>query len=384
MVRKVRSLGSSWLVGLAALVMSLGAVGATAAISGDPDRPGSPDVQVEAAGAATSTTTAAEPHAHDAATHDDSTHDDSTHDDSTHDNSTHDDSTHDDATHDDATHDDATHDDATHDDATHDDPCDEHSAHTVSRASTSCPRPDPCPDDRGLVGLAATPCTPDPGIDPDPCEDHAHAALDGHTDDCTPDPCGADPAAEGCTTPDPCEDHHAAHATAVETECPAPQYDDLPDELKAMVDAGRDVAMQYPTAADASAAGWGQATIYFPGIAAHYLKAGLLDATFDPSQPEVLLYGQNGELVGVNYIVYNGATPPEGMPGDYDGWHEHPALCRSLTTGLVIGGENLSKEECAAIGGVLFSFKGFYLLHVWSIPDWQSPEGIFSHENSRI
>ena len=119
----------------------------------------------------------------------------------------------------------------------------------------------------------------------------------------------------------------------------------------------------------------------FPGIAAHYLQAGWLDSTFDPAHPEVLLYGSSGQLVGFNYIVYNGATPPDGFPGTDDLWHEHPALCRSYATGLVIGGETLTDAECAAIGGYMFSFAGFYLLHVWAIPGYESPEGIFSHEN---
>jgi hypothetical protein len=142
--------------------------------------------------------------------------------------------------------------------------------------------------------------------------------------------------------------------------------------------------MQYPTAQSSSAAGYSQITVFFHGIAAHYMNFGLFDATFDPARPEVLLYGEQGQLVGVNYIVYSGSTPPAGFDGDDDHWHEHPTLCRSTSSGLIIAGEETSAADCAAMGGTQMSFAGWYLLHVWCIPGWESPEGIFSHENSRV
>jgi hypothetical protein len=162
------------------------------------------------------------------------------------------------------------------------------------------------------------------------------------------------------------------------------QLADLPPDIRAQVTSVRDWAMQYPTAQSATAAGYQQITVFFHGIAAHYLNFSLLDSTFDPAHPEVLLYGEQGQLVGVNYIVYSGASPPEGFPGDLDGWHEHPVLCRSTSSGLIIAAEETTAAQCAAMGGVQFSFAGYYLLHVWCIPGWESPEGIFSHENSRI
>jgi hypothetical protein len=162
------------------------------------------------------------------------------------------------------------------------------------------------------------------------------------------------------------------------------QLADLPADIRAQVTSVRDWALRYPTAQSARAAGYQQATVFFHGIAAHYMNYSLLDATFDPARPEVLLYGEQGQLVGVNYIVYSGASPPAGFSGDLDHWHEHPALCRSNSSGLVIAGEETSAAQCAAMGGTQISFAGYYLLHVWCIPGWESPEGIFSHENSRV
>jgi hypothetical protein len=162
------------------------------------------------------------------------------------------------------------------------------------------------------------------------------------------------------------------------------QLGDLPPSLQAQVASVRDWAMQFPTPQAATAAGWTQATVFFPGIATHYLNWSLLDGTFDPARPEVLLYNASGQLVGVNYIVNSGAAPPAGFAGDLDGWHEHPVLCVSSSTGLIIAAEETTAAACRAMGGFQYDFSGRYLLHVWCIPGWESPEGIFSHENSRV
>jgi hypothetical protein len=130
----------------------------------------------------------------------------------------------------------------------------------------------------------------------------------------------------------------------------------------------------YPTGNQARAGGWSPATVFFHGIAAHYLQGGTaaavsLDSVFDPLHPEVLLYGDgpNPPLVGINYIV----------------WHEHGWLCVDLGRLLVVS-EAETQAGCAAQGLFGFDFHGNWLLHVWSIPGWDAPEGIFSHENSKV
>jgi hypothetical protein len=180
----------------------------------------------------------------------------------------------------------------------------------------------------------------------------------------------------GDTTPTTAHQHH---------DGPNVQLTDLPGDIQAQVYSATLWAMQYDTTAKATAAGFPKLTTYFPGIAAHYINLGRLfdNKPFNPAEPEVLLFNgtdANAKLVGINYIVYNGNTPPEGFPGDYDQWHEHPNLC--MQNGIVVG-EAPQGSQCPA-GQSTFSFKGYWLLHVWSIPGWESPEGIFSHENSKV
>jgi hypothetical protein len=167
---------------------------------------------------------------------------------------------------------------------------------------------------------------------------------------------------------------------------PDPEPGELSPLTLAEIQVARDIAAQYPTAADATAAGWQKITIHLPGIAAHYLRFAWLDGTFELAKPEVLLYGGEGPdapIVGVNYIV-SGSSPPEGFTGDADHWHEHPTLCMNSTIGLIVGDESETPESCAAKGGSIISFAGNWLLHVWCVPGWESPEGIFSHENSKV
>ena len=165
------------------------------------------------------------------------------------------------------------------------------------------------------------------------------------------------------------------------------QLIDLPADIQAQVRSATQWAVQYDTTAKASQAGFGQTTSYFPGIAAHYGDTGRIfdrSAGFDPSVVDVLLFngtGPDAELVGINYIVYSGAQPPEGFPGAYDEWHEHPMLC---LRGAIVVSEAPTAQGCIDRGLAALNMQGFWLLHVWSIAGWEAPEGIFAHANSRV
>jgi len=57
----------------------------------------------------------------------------------------------------------------------------------------------------------------------------------------------------------------------------------------------------------------------------HFVKASLMDCTFDLAHPEALLYIPSGDglrLVGVEYSVLSActSTAPEGFAGDADEW----------------------------------------------------------------
>jgi len=154
--------------------------------------------------------------------------------------------------------------------------------------------------------------------------------------------------------------------------------------LQAELQTAGTVIAAMPTAADAVAAGYIQVTPYVPGIGAHYLNVRLMTADgFDPGKPEMLLYNGNeptSELVGLSYAVL-GDEPPEGFVGPNDQWHVHPSLC--IVGVLVVGPDSTPDDLCASIGGekgMPFE-KPMWMGHLWQVPGWESPWGLFSGEN---
>jgi len=211
-------------------------------------------------------------------------------------------------------------------------------------------------------------------------------AATGATTTTTP-PTTAPPTTTPPTTAppvDPCRqwDGHHDHDGDAHEDGPPVQFTDLAlcyPEVAYQVAVATDWAIKHPTTRDARAAGFFQQTKFFPGIAAHYINGALMDSVFDPIRPEVLLYSDDGKLVGFNYIVHSGDEPPDGFEGTWDSWHEHQYLCWD---GLVVG-ESTTPDGCPP-GTATIDFRGRWLLHVWTIPGWDSPEGIFSHENPRV
>lgn len=153
--------------------------------------------------------------------------------------------------------------------------------------------------------------------------------------------------------------------------------DRLADELAL----ARATALSYPTAADAMAAGWHQVTPYVSGIAAHYIKSELVDGKFQIDQPEMILYDGNtpeARVVGLSYYLWHegDAEPVSGFTGANDHFHRHIGLCNG--PGGVIGDSTLTKEECAARGGVKAEGSKGWMSHAWVVPGCESPWGVFS------
>ncbi len=158
----------------------------------------------------------------------------------------------------------------------------------------------------------------------------------------------------------------------------------LADELAQ----AKDVALRYPTPADAQAAGWVRVTGYVPGIAAHYMNFRYVDETFDIAEPEMLLYDGDqptSSIVGLSYYLLHDSDyePTQGFTGPNDHFHRHIGLCVNGTG--VIGDTALSDEECAARGGTRSGFGGGgWMNHVWIVPGCESPWGLFSAGSPRI
>jgi hypothetical protein len=143
------------------------------------------------------------------------------------------------------------------------------------------------------------------------------------------------------------------------------------------------VVAKYPTVSAAEAGGWRRITPYVPCIAAHYINGGLLDGTFDPAAPEILLFDgtdPDSQIVGLSYLVFTDPeTPPPGFAGDNDPWHVHRQLC--IGAGGVVGDENATKEECEQRGGRVVPLKNLWMMHMWNVAGWDSRWGLFSSEH---
>ena len=109
-----------------------------------------------------------------------------------------------------------------------------------------------------------------------------------------------------------------------------------------------------------------------PCIGAHYTNVSLV-AKFDPAAPSELLYdgtGPDAKIVGLSYLVFHPGGPPDGFAGTNDHWHQHNAnggLCYNKG-GVVIGGEEQTREECAARGGEKRELTDIWMAHAGSFP----------------
>jgi hypothetical protein len=155
------------------------------------------------------------------------------------------------------------------------------------------------------------------------------------------------------------------------------------EQLAAQQELARSVVTKFPNVAAAEAGGYRKSTAFIPCIGAHYTNIRLA-LKFDPARPSELLFdGTNpdSKIVGLSYLVWNPGGAPEGFAGGNDVWHQHNnngGLCQK--GGLVIGGEAMSVEECAAIGGRKVALNDVWMLHNWIVPGWECSWGVFAGE----
>jgi hypothetical protein len=156
-------------------------------------------------------------------------------------------------------------------------------------------------------------------------------------------------------------------------------------KLGQQLEVARAVALRYPTVADATRAGYIMVTPFVPLIGAHYLNLSYTDDRFDPAQPEMLLYDgtkPTSRIVGLSYFVRSTTGEPAGFAGPNDHWHQHIGLCIRGT--LVVGGESITPEECTKRGGNKVALSDMWMVHVWVVPGWESPQGVFSPEQDDL
>jgi hypothetical protein len=137
------------------------------------------------------------------------------------------------------------------------------------------------------------------------------------------------------------------------------------------------------------AAGYRMVADFLPGVGTHHVRPGFTPAfgerpTFDPAKPHFLIYGIYGgrgpdaPLVGVAWQAWGDQPPPEAFAGKNDWWHLHRKICFG-PTGILAGAEEIPDEECAALGGRQSTVPngGHWLLHVWTVPQYQTEFDIF-------
>jgi hypothetical protein len=158
------------------------------------------------------------------------------------------------------------------------------------------------------------------------------------------------------------------------------------DQLGAQLDIAHQVTLQFPTVADAEAAGYNMVTGYVPCIGAHYIKASNMLGGFDPAKPSMLLYdgtAPDSKIVGLSYSILGDPNkPPEGFAGPNDPWHKHDkngGLC--MKGGVVVGAETTTDAQCTERGGRKVALHNLWMMHAWTADAWQSSWGIFSAEN---
>jgi hypothetical protein len=163
------------------------------------------------------------------------------------------------------------------------------------------------------------------------------------------------------------------------------------------------IADTYPTLKDAKAAGSQAAGAYGPGLGIHMSMppAGVpLPRGFDPTmvaggsmsdgailRPGSLMYAGTDDDSPLAGFMYNAMTPgePDGFAGPNDHWHKHSDLCIHIAGGRIttIQGVEKTQQACGAAGGQLVSQTN-YMVHVWTVPGYESNRGVFSDINPSL
>src|SRR4029450_12399945 len=95
---------------------------------------------------------------------------------------------------------------------------------------------------------------------------------------------------------------------------------------------------------------------------------------------------QTSQVIGLMYYGM-GQAPPEGFAGPNDHWHRHSNVCvKNGPNGLEVpfpADADVTEAQCAAVQGSLMKLTG-YMVHAWVVPSWESPQGVFSHDNPNL
>ena len=81
------------------------------------------------------------------------------------------------------------------------------------------------------------------------------------------------------------------------------------------------------------------------------------------------------------------AQRPSGFVGPNDHWHRHSDVCVQFNSGKIAvpfaADQDITPQECADVHGH-FMKKTVWMVHAWVVPGWESPQGVFSHDNLHV
>jgi len=131
----------------------------------------------------------------------------------------------------------------------------------------------------------------------------------------------------------------------------------LSDETRKELARARQATTQFHDVEQALKDQYEDLNLFVPGQGFHFLNRSLLNGTFDPEKPQILVYAPTSRgrlrLVALEYAVPVDLSPdaPAGFTGDNDKWHIETAF-------------------------------GLWVLHAWV---WQAnPNGIFADFNPNV
>ena len=152
---------------------------------------------------------------------------------------------------------------------------------------------------------------------------------------------------------------------------------------------------KYPTIAAAEAAGYRRQGRFNPGLGTHYGGGGrgevIVGVTGEAMVPTLIYDGTDPDSPIAGFMYYAPGSVdqvPEGFIGPNDHWHEHTSLCIVMKEGVVttpLGSDDpdATKVKCDEIRGMWIERSG-YMVHVWTVPGYESADGVFSGLNRKL
>ena len=156
---------------------------------------------------------------------------------------------------------------------------------------------------------------------------------------------------------------------------------------------------KYPTIAAAEAGGYRRAGPFSAGLGTHYIGLGnrnmdddVLQGLDGPMYPALIYDGTtlDAPLAGFMFTSFKSASgaEPQGFVGPNDHWHYHTRVCLVYKNGAIeapfgADRDNVSVRDCLEVGGHMTAATT-YMVHVWSVPGYESPKGVFSEVNPKI